>query len=103
MKSLFCGLAFLAALAAPAVAQVPSPCAPYDVVAAALGEKYHEVPVARMLSDRGFAIEVLAAPDGSSFTILGISAADGGGKACILATGSAFSVLTDAAAPGKAL
>lgn len=70
--------AALALCAGPALAE-PAPCAPYEVVSAALLEKYHEAPVARFLSDRGFVIEVL-----------GIQAA---GQACILATGSAYALV----------
>lgn len=84
--------------AGPAFAQQPSPCAPYEIVSAALAEKYHEAPVSRFLSDRGFVIEVLASADGATVTVLGIQA---GGHACILATGSTFAVVP-AAAPGSA-
>jgi hypothetical protein len=73
--------AALALCAGPALAE-PAPCAPYEVVSAALLEKYHEAPVARFLSDRGFVIEVLASPDGSTATVLGI-----------LATGSAYALV----------
>ena len=79
-------LALSALQPAPAAAQAESPCAPYEIVAAALNERYHEAPVARMLSDRGFVIEVLASADGASFTVLGIQPTGG---ACVLATGSA--------------
>ena len=83
--------------AAPAIAQ-EAPCAPYSIVSAALAEKYHEAPVARMLSDRGYIIEVLASSDGSTATVLGIQAS---GTACILATGGGFD-LVPVAAPGSA-
>lgn len=76
--------------------QQPAPCAPYEVVAAALAEKYHETPVARMLADRGFVIEILASVDGTTFTALGIQA---NGTACILATGSTFTFVNGAASP----
>jgi hypothetical protein len=89
-------LALSAALPGPAAAQAQSPCAPYEIVAAALNERYHEAPVARMLSDRGFVIEILAAADGSSVTVLGIQAS---GSACVLAAGSAFALVAPAEAP----
>lgn len=99
MIKTFAGLAF-AALAAclpiPASAQAESPCAPYEVVAASLSERYHEVPVARMLSDRGFVIEILASADGTTATVLGIQAS---GTACVLATGSAYAVVQAAVTP----
>jgi hypothetical protein len=81
---------------APAAAQAQSPCAPYEVVAAALNERYHEAPVARMLSDRGFVIEILASADGASFTVLGIQSS---GSACVLAAGSTFALVSPAATP----
>ncbi|MGK9234917.1 hypothetical protein KXS07_24430 [Inquilinus limosus] len=90
------GLAVSAVLPAPAAAQAESPCAPYEIVAAALNERYHEAPVARMLSDRGVVIEILASTDGASFTVLGIRA---GGTACVLAIGSGFAFVNPAAAP----
>ncbi|MGO1079930.1 hypothetical protein [Inquilinus sp. CA228] len=81
-----------------------SPCAPYGAVAALLRQRYHELPVARMLSDGGFVIEILAAPGGASFTMLEITAtADGGGRACLLATGSGLSFIGGTAVPGTAL
>ncbi|KGM35694.1 hypothetical protein [Inquilinus limosus] len=87
-------LALSALQPAPAAAQAESPCAPYEIVAAALNERYHEAPVVRMLSDRGFVIEVLASADGASFTVLGIQPTGG---ACVLATGSAFTPVDPAA------
>ncbi|MGK9168009.1 hypothetical protein KXR53_17000 [Inquilinus limosus] len=89
-------LAVFAVLPTPAAAQAESPCAPYEIIAAALSERYHEAPVARMLSDRGFVIEILASADGASFTVLGIQA---GGGACVLATGSGFALVNPAAEP----
>lgn len=89
-------LALSALLPSPAAAQAESPCAPYEIVAAALNERYHEAPVARLLSDRGFVIEILASADGTSVTVLGIQA---GGAACVLATGSAFAFVNPAATP----
>lgn len=90
------GLALAAALPTPAAAQAESPCASYEIVAAALNERYHEAPVARMLSDRGFVIEILASSDGTSVTVLGIQST---GTACVLATGSAFAFVDPAAVP----
>lgn len=81
---------------APAAVQAESPCAPYEIVAAALNERYHEAPVARMLSDRGFVIEILASADGASVTVLGIQA---NGTACVLATGAGFAFVNPAATP----
>jgi len=90
------GLALALTAVQTAAAQAESPCAPYEIVAAALNERYHEAPVARMLSDRGFVIEILASADGSTATVLGIQAS---GTACVLATGSAFGLVEPAVAP----
>lgn len=89
-------LAMSALQPAPAAAQAQSPCAPYEIVAAALNERYHEAPVARMLSDRGFVIEILASADGASFTVLAIQSS---GTACVLAAGSTFALVGPAATP----
>ncbi|MDR6290009.1 MULTISPECIES: hypothetical protein [Inquilinus] len=88
----------LALLAVPAAAQAPqqSPCAPYEIIAASLNERYHEAPVARMLADQGFVIEVLASADGATFTVLGVQP---NGTACLLATGSGFAFVNAAATP----
>lgn len=84
--------ALAACLAAgPAAAQQPAPCMPHEVAVKALGEHYHEATVARMLASSGIVIEILAAADGSSFTILGVAP---GGAACVLAAGSAFELVT---------
>lgn len=75
--------------AAPALAQ-PGPCFPYADIAAALDAQARETPVARMLSSRGFVIEVLATADGSTFTILAVQP---NGTACALATGESFALV----------
>lgn len=95
------GLALALAAVRPAAAQAApvqteTPCAPYEIVAAALNERYPEAPVARMLSARGFVIEILASADGASVTVLGIQP---GGTACVLATGSAFAFVDPTATP----
>lgn len=89
-------LAVVLTLAALPAAAQQSQCAPYETVAAALASEYHEAPVARMLSDRGFAIEILASADGETFTVLAVNA---NGTACGLATGSAFALVPASAAP----
>lgn len=73
-----------------------SPCAAYATIAAALNDKYHEAPVARMLADQGFVLEILASADGATFTVLGVQP---NGTACLLATGAGFAFVTTAAAP----
>lgn len=83
-----------AALAQQAPSQ--SPCAPYTTIAAALDSKYHEAPVARMMADAGFVLEILASADGATFTVLGVQP---NGTACLLATGSTFAFVTAADAP----
>ncbi|HMG49883.1 MAG TPA: hypothetical protein VK597_04755 [Inquilinus sp.] len=85
----------LALLAVPAAAQ-QGPCAPYEIIAASLNERYHEAPVARMLADQGFVIEVLASADGATFTVLGVQP---NGTACLLATGQGFAFVNAAATP----
>lgn len=105
MRAYFIPLAIgLALIAGQAVAQEAAPtssCAPYETAVAALGSKFHEAPVARMLADGpnghpGFVIEILASADGETFTVLGVQA---NGTACLLATGSAFAFVTGADAP----
>lgn len=84
--------------AGPALAQQQAPCFPYSDIAAVLDAEAHEAPVARMLSSRGFVIEVLATADGATFTILAVRP---DGTACALAVGEDFA-LVPAAAPGRA-
>lgn len=84
--------------AGSALAQQTATCFPYSDIVAALGAQAHEAPVARMLSSRGFVIEVLATADGSTFTILAVRP---DGTACALAVGEDFA-LVPAAAPGRA-
>jgi len=73
-----------------------SPCGPYEIIAGSLNSEYHESPVARMLADQGFAIEILAAVDGSTFTVLAVQP---NGTACLLSTGTAFALVNPATAP----
>lgn len=80
-------------LAGPAIAETQPPCAAYTALVAALDQDYHEAPVARMLSDEGMVIEILASADGSTFTALLVQA---NGVACILSVGSDFSFVTTA-------
>ena len=68
-------------------------CAPYADQAAALLRIAGEVPVARMLSDRGHLIEILASPDGDSFTVLSIQADQ---QACIVEIGTTYSAVPPA-------
>jgi hypothetical protein len=97
MKTLAISIALLSLAAGPALAE-PAPCFPHADIVAALDAQAHEAPVARMLSDRGFVIEVLATADGSTFTILAVRP---DGTACALAVGEDFA-LVPAAAPGRA-
>lgn len=83
-------LAAALALCAGSALAEPAPCFPYAEIAAALDAQAHEVPVARMLSSRGFAIEVLATANGSTFTILAVQP---NGTACALAVGEGFALV----------
>lgn len=80
--------------AGPALAET-APCGPHEIVAGSLASEFHKAPVARMLSDRGFIIEVLATADGATFTILAINP---DGVACLLATGKGYELVPAAAA-----
>ncbi len=77
--------AVLAALliTGPAHGQMP-PCSPRPEVVEHLGKKYAETPVAMGLANNGGVIEVLASPDGSSWTII-ITMPNG--AACLVAAG----------------
>lgn len=93
-------VAAIALAASPALAE-PAPCFPYSEIATALEAQAHEAPVARMLSSRGFVIEVLATASGSTFTILAVNP---NGIACALATGESFALVPAAApTPGPGL
>ena len=98
----FIPLAFgLILIAGPVSAQPQqSPCGPYEIIAGSLNSEYHEAPVARMLADQGFAIEILAAADGSTFTVLAVQP---NGTACLLSTGTAFAFVnpTATSVPGS--
>lgn len=85
--------AALAILAGAAAAQEPV-CGPHATIAAALLQRYGEAPVGRGLAREGVLIEILASPDGSSWTMLAIGPR---GIACAVDAGEGWQV--PAAAP----
>jgi hypothetical protein len=70
-------------------------CGTYAELAAELLSAAGEVPVARMLSDRGLIVEILASPAGETFTILFVGP---GGHACIGEVGTVYSPVPTAPA-----
>lgn len=94
-------LAITYGLGAPSDAQDAAPaatpgtdahtgCARYQDVAVLFAQRFHEAPVARMLAQGGFIIEIMASPDGASYSILAVQA---NGQACLLAAGSDFALV----------
>ncbi len=85
-------------IAAPANAD-QAPCAPYEMIAATLGNEYSEAPVATMLSNEGVALVLFASADGSTYTLLAVSP---NGAACVASLGTTFSFTpaNDNAKPG---
>lgn len=83
----FAALLLSAEAARPA--EIPA-CGPYETQAAALRTAAGEVPAARMLSVRGVVLEILASPDGDSWTLLVVGPS---GRACIVEMGGAFALL----------
>ncbi len=83
----FCGIlgvAFVAAVSIPALAQVPAACADRAVALAHLTVKYGEAPVAVGLASNGGFVEVLVGPDGATWSIL-ITMPNG--VTCLIAAG----------------
>jgi hypothetical protein len=93
--------AALPLLAAVALAPSPAaanPCFPRDELLALLAERYGEVPAGAGLS-RGHLVELLARPDGASWTVLVIRP---DGVACPVAAGEGWTDLREATpAPGE--
>jgi hypothetical protein len=77
--------------AAPAVASASEPiCEPHGALVARLSREWDESPVARGIDAHGAVVELLAASDGASWTILVIGPH---GVACIAAHGRAWRVV----------
>jgi len=88
-------LPLLAAAAVPSTASAASPCYPRDELLALLAERYGERPAGAGIS-AGHLVELLARPDGASWTILVIRP---DGVACPVAAGEGWTDLRPAAAP----
>lgn len=78
-------LAGLGAAVQPAMAE--SVCANRDIIVTRLQQDYSEAPSAVGMSESGAVIEVLAARDGTTWTIL-MTTPDG--LSCVIATGEAW-------------
>lgn len=85
-----------ALIAGPAIANPEPVCGPHEIIATALIEEAQEAPVARMLASDGIVVEILAAADGSTYSILLVRP---DGIACIASVGTGFEFVTTAIAP----
>ncbi len=90
-----------AAFLLPAVAaEAPAPamiCGERAKVLAALRAGYREVPVGMGMSHAGGMVELLAAPDGATWSVV-VTAPDG--RACLVAAGEAWRVVPTAVGKG---
>lgn len=80
----FLSCALFVTAATPTFAAQPSNCGPHADLVKALSDKFGETPSATALTDAGGLLEVLAADDGSTWTIL-LSRPDG--LSCVVAAG----------------
>src|SRR5690606_7686012 len=96
------GLALAAALAALPTAALPAPmaCSPRADVLAQLAAKFGEAPVSAGLANNGGLLEVLAAPDGVTWTIL-ITMPNG--MSCLVAAGEDWQTLAQPDEEGESL
>ena len=78
-------------LSLTAAAQEQPKCAARDNVLRNLARKYHEVPVAIGVTNKGGLIEVLTTPDGSTWTII-VSTPQG--ISCLIAVGEDWRTMT---------
>ncbi len=82
---------------APAAAAAQDRCAERRTVVAFLADAYGEAPVGRGVANNGGPIEVFAAADGATWTIL-ITMPDG--AACMVAAGHSWERLPESQIPG---
>lgn len=87
-----------AGLASPAHAR-PLPCAERNDVIGRLGREYGESVVARGLTARGNLLEITAAADGRSWTII---VSTPGGATCLVTAGEAWQAV-EPQAPGESM
>lgn len=71
----------------PAAAETLRNCAPREVIAARLAEKYGETPQVAGLSSIGTLLEVFASPDTGTWTVIQTTPK---GTACLVAAGQDF-------------
>lgn len=96
MRRLFFGtLSVLLALSAPVHARSDN-CAPREVVAERLQERYREAPLARGLTPNGSIVEMWASARGETWSVIVVLPS---GQSCLVASGSDFEAL---AAPAEA-
>ncbi len=94
-STLLTALALSGLAAAPAAAQEGSHiCAEREILTESLAREYSEAPAALGISDTGNVIEVLAANDGRTWTIL-MTMPDG--TSCVLATGQSWEAVPQVA------
>lgn len=89
MKRLILAVLIVTGLTLPAttraeMAQMQMPCGARSDVITGLQGKFSETPVAIGLSNNGGVVEVLASPDGGTWTII---VTDPQGISCLMATG----------------
>lgn len=91
--------ALTAAFFLTGAAQAQRACGPRAQVLAWLAANYQEAPVAAGLSGRGALVEVLASPDGTTWTIL-VTAP--GGRTCVVGAGEGWRMIERAGEEPKA-
>lgn len=67
-------------------------CVPRGELIARLAEKFREVPVGVGIAQNGALLEIIASPDGSTWTLL-VTSVDG--TSCVTATGTDWQQRTD--------
>lgn len=83
----FVSALFLLSLAAPAAARAQTACADRNEIVSALASRYGERPAAAGLAGERLVVEVFAAPDGATWTIL-LTRPDG--VSCAILAGEAW-------------
>lgn len=74
-------------------------CAPLAGITAALASKWHEQPIAHAVAEAGVMLIVYAAPDGATWTLVGVRAMSPT-IGCLLGSGTDWQVLAQVQ-PGK--
>ncbi len=66
-------------------------CGPYGEIMAGFSREFDEVPVVSAMTDRGYAMEVLASPSGTWTIVI----TQPGGPSCAIATGQEWETIKD--------